>query len=126
MKRETGALLLLLALASLAVWNIRRLDRTVAEIEEHLNYSEKAAVGGDADRAETELEAALRLWLDADRYTQIFLRHPDIDGATDAFYVLMQLLRAGESRSLTAIYDQLRYHLHTIASMEHIRTGSVF
>ncbi|MBQ9685295.1 MAG: DUF4363 family protein [Oscillospiraceae bacterium] len=126
MKRETGAAALLILLLAVSLWNIRRVDQTVDEIEEHLKYSEKAALGGDSAFAEAELEAALRLWRAADNYTHVFIRHPEIDTANDAFYTLMQLLRAGEGRSLTAAYDQLRYHLEGIASMEHIRVGSVF
>ena len=126
MKKESAAAALLILLLALSLWSIRRVDRTVEEIEEHLQYSEKAALGGDSPYAEAELEAALRLWHAADRYTHVFIRHPEIDSANDAFYTLMQLLRAGEGRSLTAAYDQLRYHLEGIASMEHIRLGSVF
>ena len=60
MKRELGALLLLLSLFTAAVINIRAADRLTDEIEAHLDLSEKALLAGDRPYAESELDAALR------------------------------------------------------------------
>ncbi len=126
MKREICALLLLLALFGAAAWNIRKVDTLTGELEQHLRLSEKALLSGDRRYAETELEAALRVWTTAERYTHIFIRHPEIDSVSDAFFALSQGLRAGDGKELSAAYDLLRYHLESIDAMEHITLGSVF
>lgn len=126
MKRELGALLLLLALFTAAVINIRAADKLTDKIEAHLDRSEKALLAGDRPYAESELEAALRIWQAAEHYTHIFIRHSEIDSASDAFFQLQHGLRAGDGKELSAAYDLLRYHLESIDRMEHISIGSVF
>jgi hypothetical protein len=126
MKREIAAALLLAALFGVSLWGVRRTDRLVDEIEQHLALSEKALRADDRASAETELEAALRVWRAAEGYTHVFLRHPEIDSVSDAFFALRQGLRAGDGVELGAAYDLLRYHLECIDSMEHISPGSVF
>ena len=126
MKREIGAMLLLFLLAAVAVWNIHRTDALTAELEEHLELSEKALLSGDRDYAAEQLEAARRIWLSARNYTRVFLCHPSLDAASVVFYEIMQDLRAGETRGLSASFERLRYHLDSIAEMEHVSLGSIF
>lgn len=126
MKREICAALLLLVLIGASVWNIRRADRLTDEIREHLELSERALLAADPNYAKEQLEAAKRIWLSARGYTQIFLRHPELDGTSDVFYETLQDLQAGELRALPAAYERLRYHLDSIRDMEHVRWGTVF
>ena len=126
MRREFFAVLLLLSLAGTSLWIIRRTDSLVEEIGEHVTLSEKAALAGDPAYAAEQLEAALRLWLAARGYTQIVLRHPELDETTDVFYETLQTLLAEENRALPAAYERLRRHLSCIDEMEHISAGSVF
>ena len=126
MKREICAALLLLVLIGASVWNIRRADRLTDEIREHLALSERALLAADPNYAKEQLEAAKRIWLSARGYTQIFLRHPELDGTSDVFYETLQDLQAGELRALPAAYERLRYHLDSIRDMEHVRWGTVF
>ena len=126
MKREIGALLLLAALIGLSLWSIRRTDRLTEEVEQHLALSEKALRADDRDRASAELEAAERVWHASEHFTHVFLRHPELDGISDAFFTLRQGLDAGDGIELAAAYDLLRYHLECVDSMEHISPGSVF
>ena len=126
MRREICAMLLLLALFGAAAFNIRAADRLTDEIETHLSLSEKALLAGDRAYAESELAAALRIWRAAEHYTHIFIRHGEIDSASDAFFQLRQGLLAGDGKELSAAYDLLRYHLESIDRMEHISLGSVF
>ena len=126
MKREICALLLLAALAAASVWNIRRADALTDEIREHLELSEKALMADDRKYAGEQLEAALRIWLAARSYTQVFLRHPELDGTSDVFFETLRDLRAGETRALSAGYEQLRYHIDSISDMEHLSLGSIF
>ena len=126
MKRELCALLFLLTLFGVASWNIRRADRLTQELEQHLALSQKALLAGDRSYAESELDATVRIWENAKHYTHVFLRHPEIDSVSDAFFHLLQGVRAGDGKELSAAYDLLRYHLDSIAGMEHISLGSVF
>ena len=126
MKREIGALLLLAALIGLSVWSIRRTDRLMEEVERHLALSEKALRADDRDGASAELEAAERVWHAAEHFTHVFLRHPELDGISDAFFTLRQGLDAGDGIELKAAYDLLRYHLECVDRMEHVSPGSVF
>ncbi len=126
MKKEIGALLLLAVLAAVSVWNIHRADELTGDIKEHLALSEKALLSGDRDYASEQLEAALRIWLSARSYTQVFLRHPELDSTSEVFYETIQDLRAGETRGLSAGFERLRYHLDCLAAMEHVSLGSVF
>jgi len=126
MKREICAALLLLVLIGASVWNIRRADRLTDEIREHLELSERALLAADPNYAKEQLEAAKRIWLSARGYTQIFLRHSELDGTSDVFYETLQDLQAGELRALPAAYERLRYHLDSIRDMEHVRWGTVF
>ena len=126
MKREICAALLLLVLIGASVWNIRRADRLTDEIREHLELSERALLAADPNYAKEQLEAAKRIWLSARGYTQIFLRHPELDGTSDVFYETLQDLQAGELRALPTAYERLRYHLDSIRDMEHVRWGTVF
>ena len=81
---------------------------------------------GDAKYAVDQLEAALRIWLAARDYTQIVLRHAELDTTSDAFYETLQALKGGEYRAVPAAYEQLYYHLNCITDMEHVRLGSIF
>ncbi len=126
MKREICAVVLLAALVSVSFWNIRRANNLTGEIKEHLNLSEKALLAGDPDYAQEQLEAALRLWFAARGYTHVFLRHPELDNTTDAFYETLQALRGEEIPALPAAYNRLRYHLDCVSEMEHVSWGSVF
>ena len=126
MKRELCALLLMLAMFGAAAWNIRRADRLTNEMAEHLELSEKALLSGDRSYAESELDAALRIWQNAEHYTHIFIRHAEIDSVSDAFFQLRQGLLAGDGKELSAAYDLLFYHVQSIDRMEHISPGSVF
>ncbi len=126
MKRviTAAALLLLLILAS--VWNIRRVDSLTGELETLLSRSEQAALDGSFDRAEGLANEALTLWLEADGYTHIFIRHSEIDSTSDAFYELLEHVSEHDADGLPSAYAKLVYHLDSIAAMEHVSLGSIF
>ena len=126
MKREICAVLLLAALAAASYWNIHRADTLTTEIKDHLELSEKALLANDPKYAVEQLEAALRIWLSARSYTQVFLRHPELDETSDIFFETLKDLRGGEIRALAAEYERLRYHIDSISDMEHLSLGSVF
>lgn len=126
MKREICALFLLAVLIAASVWNIHRADALIDEVKEHVALSEKALLAGDNRYASEQLKAAFRIWLAAKSYTQTMLRHSELDSTSDAFYSAMRELDAGEIRAVPAAYDQLRYHLDSIAGMERVGWGTIF
>lgn len=125
MSREVAAALLLLLLIAGAWWNISSVDRLAGEMLEQLELSKQAAEDGDAAQALEDLDAALELWLRADSYTHIFIRHSEIDSTADAFYELREALLAEELDSCQAAYGKLRYHIISIREMEHPGLGSI-
>ena len=126
MKREYAALLLLLLLVLTAVWNIRQADFLTDQIACSLTRAERAVQSGDFDLARTAADNALTLWEDARSYTGVFLRHPDLDCVTDAFYDLQELLMQEDGAALPAGFARLRYHLETLDRMEHLSPATVF
>ena len=116
MKRELAAGLLLLALICGAIYNIFYVGDLVRDISAELYASQEALAAGSGERAEEYAEKALQKWLGAEQYTHIFVRHSEIDATADAFYDLLQSLRA---------YSKLLYHLSSIATMEQISLGSI-
>ena len=125
MKREILAGAFLAALFTLSLWSIRRIDALTEAVGQHLELSEQAAYGGDPELAEAELERALSLWSEAESYTRIFIRHPELDSTYDAFYQLAEGLQGENTDELKAKFSLLRYHLNSIASMEHMTVGSI-
>ena len=126
MTRETAALLLLVLLFAAALLNIACLDKTVGSILAETDAARSFAEEGDFDAAEQALDRAVARWVAADGYTHIFLRHPEIDSTSDAFYELKQILSEENADGFPSAFDKLIYHLHSIDEMEHIRLGSVF
>ena len=124
MKRELAAGTLLVLLIAGAWWNIRAVDRLTGEIMAGLDAAQAAEARGQAAEAREALDKALKRWLEADRYTHIFIRHAEIDSTADAFYELQSQLLSGEGDS-SAAYDKLRYHLESIRQMEHPSLGSI-
>ena len=124
MKRELAAGTLLALLIAGAWWNIRAVDRLTGEIMAGLDTAQAAEARGQPEEAREALDKALKRWLEADRYTHIFIRHAEIDATADAFYELQSQLLSGEGDS-SAAYDKLRYHLESIRQMEHPGLGSI-
>ena len=124
MKKEIFAIALLVLLFTASLFNIWYFDDLTFRIEEELSLSRVQLASGDVPMAREHLEKALNMWLDADGYTHIFIRHPEIDSTADAFYELGQALEEN-SESCRAAYDKLLYHLESIRTMEHLRFGSI-
>ena len=124
MKKEIIALLLLVLLFAASLFNIWYFDRLCLDIAGEVKASAVALERGEPEAAQEHLNIALHTWLDADSYTHIFIRHPEIDSTADAFYELGQALEEN-SESCRAAYDKLLYHLESIRTMEHLRFGSI-
>lgn len=116
--------MLLVLLFAASLFNIWYFDRLCLDIAGEVKASAVALERGDMEAAQEHLNSALHTWLDADSYTHIFIRHPEIDSTADAFYELGQAMEEN-SESCRAAYDKLLYHLESIRTMEHLRFGSI-
>lgn len=126
MKREIGAALVLSLLLGLSLFNLQYYDALTARVEAELSFSRSCAGDGDFSGAREHAQRALGLWQDADAFTHVFIRHPEIDGMADAFYDLLQHLYEENAEAAASAYERLNYHLNCIDEMEHARLGSIF
>ena len=126
MRREKAALLLLLTLLALSGWNISKANKLSTEIGEKLSTAEKAAKAQDFRAAELAMEGAITIWLNAESYTHIFIRHSEIDSCSDCFYDAMDAVMNQDQKEISVSMRKLRYHLESIASMERLSFGNIF
>lgn len=125
MKKEIIAILLLALLFGGALYNIYYMDSLAETLIVSVEDARKSADAGDFNAAETELRGAIDLWMGSDGYTHIFIRHPEIDSATDAFYELLSDVKSGDSKAAVGSFEKVEAHLKSIAGMEHITIGSI-
>ena len=126
MKKAVLALSLLLGIALLSLWNLRHLEKLTDELTAGIIAVRQHCREGSFDEAERTLNKALDRWLGSDGYTHIFIRHSEIDAASDIFYDLRGDILAGDSESAGADAEKLLYHLQSIRSMERISIKSIF
>ena len=126
MKKEIVALALLLLILAGNVWNQRRLDSLTAELNDLVEEAYASAQEGDRSRAEASAAEAERQWLQADRYTHIFIRHTDIDALAADFCDYLAALTAGDEAEAFSAYLRLRTGLHSLRDMEKLSVGSIF
>lgn len=124
-KRDYIAVGVLAFLLALSAYNLASIDKLTNNIGIALSKSQSAAEKLDFKAARKYLNEGLEIWLDADEYTHIFLRHPEIDSTADAFYELEQILLQEDLTACGAAFDKLRYHLNSIDGMEHLSLGSI-
>ena len=86
MKRELAALVLLLVLFWGAMANVQHIDTLTDDIRQDVLLSEQAAARGDYLEAEDHLRHGRDRFEDAAPYTQVFIRHAEIDSCMDAFF----------------------------------------
>ena len=125
MKKEWIAAGLLALLFTAALINIACLDSLIGRIGDDVDRARSLAESGDFPAAEAALDTAIEHWVAANAYTHIFIRHPEIDSTSDAFFELKELLAEQNADGFPSAFDKLNYHLNSIDEMEHIRLGSV-
>jgi len=125
-KREFAAVFVLAVIILLSIWNLNKIDSLTDRIIVLLSKSQTYADNLNTKEALKSLNDGLEIWLDADRYTHIFIRHSEIDSTTDAFFELKESLMGEDPISTRAAYEKLRYHIESIDEMEHPSLGSIF
>ena len=126
MKKTFLALALLLGLELLSGWNLRHLQKLTDELCFGVEEARSLAQEGNFTAADEALARSLDRWLDADGYTHVFIRHSEIDAATDIFYDLRGSILAQETETVEAEAEKLLYHLRSIYTMERVSIRSVF
>ena len=126
MKKELIAALIILGLLVGSIVNLWYLKGLVDEISFHLAKATQACIAEDSVSADQEVNNALQIWLNADDYTHIFIRHSEIDAASDIFYDILSAINSNEHSSAQATIEQLTYHLNSIYTMELVTIRSVF
>lgn len=120
-KTVMGCAILALIFAACLI-NISYQSRILSDIEEYLSDAESHLLSGQADMAEQSVLKAIDYWNSLEGYTHVFIRHTDIDAASDAFYDLLSELGNDPRGSLM----KLRARLDSIRKMERLSIGSIF
>lgn len=126
MTREIIAYILLAAIFFGSLINIGYMDRTFSDLEQTAEKAyEYSAIGRD-EEAERLLRSACDDWLRLDAYTHIFLKHTEIDAATDAFFELFSDISEGNTDAASGSLRKLKAHLESLITAEKISFGSIF
>jgi len=126
MTREKLAGLMLALLIGISAWSTCKIGTLSREIGESLRHAELLAESCNFEAARQSIDEALKLWLEAEGYTHIFIRHPEIDSCTDSFYDALEAADSNSTEDMIISIAKLRYHIESITSMERISPGSVF
>lgn len=126
MKREIAAYTLLLVLFLGAVYNINVMEDKIGSLRSEVKFSYESAQKGDFENAERQLRKAADRWLGMDEYTHIFIRHTEIDSATDAFFDMLSDIASKDADSAAGSYRKLDAHLKSLITIEQLSFGSIF
>ena len=124
MTRELCAYALLAAILIGSLLNISFMEGTVGELREEAYRAYLAAEAGDTDTARDILTAASDRWASLDSYTHVFIKHGDINSATDAFFDMLTCIENGDPA--LGSYRRLDAQLYSIVSAEGLSFGSIF
>ena len=126
MRKMIFASVLLALILAATLLNLWYLNRFIGELQDTLDESRKRAEAGDFSGAEEKLWKAIDRWKGAEDYTHIFIRHSELDSASDAFYDLLRDLHARDEARAMGSYEKVKAHLHSMNNIERVRLGSVF
>jgi len=126
MKKTFIAIGLLALLTTLSAWNLQHLRILTGELSRGVEEARACCQKGDFEAAGAVLDKSLELWLGSDGYTHIFIRHSEIDAASDIFYDLRGDILAEDGEAAEANGEKLLYHLQSIYAMERLSFKSIF
>ena len=125
MIKELFATILLAIILVGAIINISVVNNLTGEISNLVAEAEVDAQNGYWDDAENKAETAADLWKSREMYTHIFLRHTEVDAATDAIYDLLKEVYSHDSDALKGAAQLATAHLESIGSAEKVTFGSI-
>ena len=126
MKKELAAALLLLLIFGASLWNLRHLDSLLDELQTRADRAVSAAEAGQWETAADASDALLQRWQEAERYTQVFIRHPDIDTVSEALTALKSAVLSRDTDACLAAVFSVRNRLRGIRNAETPSLGSIF
>ena len=126
MKKEVFAVVLLVLIFLLSLYNAKVLADLTEDLSQMASDASKMASDGDWEGAVKKAETAIQKWHNADWHTHVTLRHFEIDAATDAFYSFLEKLHTRDSDGKDSALLKLNAHLDGIRRMERISPGSIF
>ena len=124
MKKEIFAIITILLLIVASLINIFHLNSLIDSMSTHINAAIFASNVGDMSIAESELNNALKIWLNSNKYTHVFIRHTEIDAITDAYFDALAAIKS-KNNSAIILMEQTKYHLESILSIEKISLESI-
>ena len=126
MTREIAAYILLIAIFAGSLFNIHYMDMTIGELRDDAGEAYEALWLGDKEASMKLLAKASDRWLELDSYTHIFIKHTEIDSATDAFFDMLSDVSSGDADAALGSYRKLDAHLASLVSAEKLSFGSIF
>ena len=126
MKKELFALITILSLIIISIAGYIHLSKLTNSISEHTNKAMSAVNQDNFELARTELNTALQLWNDDERYTHVFIRHSEVDTVSDTFYEALENICSNQKEEAQVSILKLMFHINSIQSMERITLRSVF
>lgn len=125
MKKMYLGIFILAVLLGAAVCNVHYLDKKIDRLLAYVDTAGELAERNDFDGACALLREAISCLEGMDSYTNVVIRHSEVDSAYDAFYDCLGCMQIGGG-DYPASLEKLRAHLRGIVDMEHLSLGSVF
>jgi len=126
MKLITIAAALLVIVCAFAVFNVYYMGGLIGGLIDELDSARSVAEQGDFTSAADLAERAAETWRSKEFYTNIAMRHNEVDQTTALFYDLLGSLYAEEAGAAHGNFEKLRARLTCLRSLESVSFGSVF
>lgn len=126
MRKEIAAAVILMLMFAGVLINIRANEHILDGLMSEVGSAYKLAVEGDFPASEESMRTAIAHWQSYDSYTHIFIRHSEINSATEAFYNMLGDISSEDEKSLSGSYGLLSAQLKSMITMERISLGSIF
>lgn len=126
MKKELAAAGLLLTILLVSLWNTRHLRLLLDDLQDRTTLSLSAAESGQWETASAASEALALRWENAEAYTQVFIRHPDIEAMSDALTSLCGAVRSQDADAVFTAAMSVSTRLEAIRKSETLSPGSIF
>ena len=126
MKLVYVAAALLVIVCAFALWNVYFMNHMIDGLLDEIGRAEAVAERGDFEAAANLAEGAAETWRSREFYTNIAMRHNEVDQTTALFYDLLGALYAEEAGLARGNFEKLRARLICTRSLESLSFGSVF
>ena len=125
MKKELIALSVLVLLFAGSLVNTHFLDKLTGEIVSYIEESARHIDWQDWEKARVMAEKAYKRWESGSAYTQIVLRHVEIDAASSTLSELLKEVYSENAGAAKAAAKTASARLKSVAEIERVRPGSI-